>query len=151
MPTLFDEKLKDFKKQFEAIPKRLPLFVIDSLDDKESQLEDLNISQLKKGIDSNSEDILPEYTQFTKDIKAAKGQPTDRVTLEDEGDFHSSITFDLNLDEIVYYATDEKTDKLLDKYGDNVLGLNKKSRIEVKELILEDLYSIIKKWILSQK
>ena len=42
------------------------------------------------------EDITPSYKPYTVMVKEQKGQPTDRVTLKDTGDFHRSITFEVS-------------------------------------------------------
>lgn len=63
------------------------------------------------------------YRPLTISIKKSKGQPTDRVTLKDTGDFHSSIKVELTPDGILFTATDRKTLELMAKYGDSILGL----------------------------
>lgn len=46
-----------------------------------------------KGIDGN-EKRLKGYTRQTIRLKIAKGQPADRTTLKDTGEFYASITID---------------------------------------------------------
>lgn len=86
------------------------------------ELQQLQLNEGKRG--DNSE-ITPEYTPFTKVIKRAKGQPSDRVTLKDSGDFWKSIKTSPTDSFVELYATDKKTNELLAKYGELVLGLNK--------------------------
>lgn len=143
--TVFDEKLKSFIANTKRVSNTIVELSMDSLNDKESQIEDLNLEQLNVGIDANSEEIIPKYTERTVEIKKAKGQPFDRVTLKDEGDFHKSITYKVNAKNIEYTATDPKTEALTDKYGEDVLGLNANSKARVKELILEDLADNVRK------
>jgi hypothetical protein len=90
----------------------------------ESLVKELQQKQLNEGKRSNNTEITPEYTPFTKVLKRAKGQPTDRVTLKDRGDFWKSITTSPTDRFVEIYATDKKTNDLLAKYGDEVLGLN---------------------------
>lgn len=96
---------------------------------------DLNLSQLFEGKDSEGKEITPEYTPFTKAIKKAKGQPTDRVTLKDEGDFYNSFKLESQKFPVEFFATDKKTAGLVEKYGESIFGLNKKS----KEVFVQDI------------
>lgn len=86
-------------------------------------LEDANTAQLAAGLDSDGHAIEPEYAPLTVDIKQQKGQTSDRVTLRDSGDFYSSIIAQVDATEFEMVATDMKTPALLEKYGDEVLGL----------------------------
>lgn len=91
----------------------------------EQLVTSLNRAQLQNsGTDNQSRVIRPAYTRRTVQIKRAKGQPTNRVTLRDTGDFHDSIKADFTGDEITLSATDPKTRELLAKYGPEVLGLD---------------------------
>ncbi len=73
----------------------------------------------------NLKSIGGDYSPFTKIEKARKGQPTDRVTLKDEGDFYRSFNvipfkggFTIEAD------TFKDGQDLQDRWGDNILGLN---------------------------
>jgi len=90
----------------------------------ENLVKELQQSQLNEGKRGDNTEIAPEYTPFTKTLKRAKGQPTDRVTLKDRGDFWKSITTSPTDRFVEIYATDKKTDELLAKYGEEILGLN---------------------------
>lgn len=96
--------------------------------DTGQNLVNFNQEQLYEGIRSDSSTIEPEYAELTKIIKAAKGQPFDRVTLKDTGDFYDSIKVDVNSDTFELFATDEKTVKLVTKYGDSILGITDSSK-----------------------
>ena len=104
----------------------------------------LILQQHDEGIDGDGEKLKSGaltailfdefYAQFTTQIKKSKGQPTDRVTLKDTGDFYKShkvvqwgngftITADTLKDdtdlievwgEKILYLTDENIDKILD-------------------------------------
>lgn len=63
------------------------------------------------------------YAPFTIEIKKLKGQPTTRVTLRDEGDFHSSFFIDFQDGGFQIKASDWKANKLMFEYGDEILGL----------------------------
>lgn len=63
------------------------------------------------------------YKPLTISIKMEKGQPYDRVTLRDEGDFHRSFFVEAGGDSFRIDATDGKRNKLVKKYGANIFGL----------------------------
>lgn len=76
-----------------------------------------------------------DYTPFTKEIKREKGQPTDRVTLKDTGEFYMSFRvipyrggFEITADGFKQgdISTGGNVD-LLDEFGDNILGLNQEN------------------------
>mgnify|MGYP000929199462 FL=1 len=63
------------------------------------------------------------YSPFTIEIKEQKGQPTNRVTLRDEGDFESSFYLEVGDKQFEIKASDFKTEDLIKKYGRQILGL----------------------------
>jgi hypothetical protein len=65
------------------------------------------------------------YTPITIEIKRMKGQPTNRVTLRDEGDFESSFYLVISDKQFEIKASDWKTEELVEKYGSSILGLTK--------------------------
>lgn len=96
---------------------------------------DLNTkSQLyQQGIDSNGIS-LNEYTRnngysnYTKAIKESKGQPTDRITLNDTGEFYRSFRTKLFGSEIIIFANPNKEDtNLYDEWGADIVGLTDES------------------------
>lgn len=81
-------------------------------------------------------DYMP-YRPLTIEIKTAKGQPTDRVTLRDEGDFHESMFIEIGDKGFEIKASDFKTEHLIAKYGRQILGLTDEN---LKKLIWEYIY-----------
>lgn len=63
------------------------------------------------------------YTRVTVEMKKMKGQPHNRVTLKDTGDFHASIDLQRKENEVLIFATDWKTGELIEKYGEQILWL----------------------------
>ena len=66
------------------------------------------------------------YKPFTIAVKKQKGQPTDRVTLRDTGDFERSFHLEIGRDAFIVTADDWKTDELMEKYG-KIFGLTQKN------------------------
>ena len=69
-------------------------------------------------------------------IKRAKNQPTSRVTLRDEGDFHSSFYIEFTEDSFTIKASDEKAEYLEFAYGSDIFGLTPENKEELSEYYL---------------
>lgn len=109
----------------------------------EADALDLNLSQLFDGKDSDGKEITPGYSPFTIMIKKQKGQPTDRVTLKDEGDFYNSFFLNATKFPIVFDSKDLKSPMLTEKYGSQIFGLGDKSKEEFVQDIkpeVQDFY-----------
>ena len=82
-------------------------------------------SQLFKGKNSEGDRIVPLYKPLTIKIKKEKGDPWDRVTLADTGEFYDTLIIEGYDDyyKIEFSPTLEYGRKLIEKYGSNVLGI----------------------------
>lgn len=88
------------------------------------------------------------YSPVTIAIKEAKGQPTNRVTLRDEGDFESSFFLEVGDKQFEIKASDFKTEDLIKKYGRQILGLTDENiAILIWQYIYPDLMDEAKKQI----
>ena len=109
-----------------------------ALQDNEEFIVELNSEDqlFEKGINSQGVSIADykPYTPFSVKIKKEKGQPTGRVTLRDEGDFHLSFYLAISDDEMEIKASDEKVGSLSRKYGESILGLTESNLNEVVEV-----------------
>jgi len=86
------------------------------------------------------------YSPFTIAIKKRKGQPTDRVTLKDTGDFYRSYVIIPFNGGFTIDADGEKEDKnLFDIYGDDILLPSQESLDLIAEYYEEQLIEYIKK------
>lgn len=65
------------------------------------------------------------YSPVTVEEKRIRGQPYNRVTLRDTGDFESSFYIRYTGDSFEIAASDWKTDDLVRKYGKEIFGLNR--------------------------
>lgn len=92
--------------------------------EEEDTIIDMNISQLyDSGERRDGKKITPEYAPETVAIKKKKGQPTNRVTLRDTFDWQASFWVQFYPDGFEIKASDWKTERLTQKYGDEILGL----------------------------
>lgn len=105
-----------------------------ALEQNQQKIVEANAEQLYEyGINSLGIriDTYQPYTPYTVRIKQEKGQPYDRVTLRDTGDFQKS--FEVVFEPVGFYitATDYKTQDLIDKYGAKIFGLTKENMQEI--------------------
>lgn len=125
-----------------------------ALNDRFTQDEIIRLNTIDQlfdqGIDSMGAS-LGIYQPFTIAIKRRKGQPTDRVTLKDEGDFYKSFVVIVNSDSFDIEADDfSKYDRpLFEVYGEDVAGLTEFNKQRIKEVILVKYVEYLRKTILS--
>ena len=95
--------------------------------DNEAYIVDLNAEEqlFEQGINRLGVEIsdYAPYSPVTIAIKEAKGQPTNRVTLRDTGDFEASFFLEVGDKQFEIKASDFKTEDLIKKYGRQILGL----------------------------
>lgn len=109
--------------------------------DNEAYIVDLNAEEqlYEQGVNNlgvSISDYAP-YSPVTIEIKKAKGQPTNRVTLRDEGDFESSFFLEVGQNQFEIKASDWKTEELIKKYGRQILGLTDEN---IERLIWDFIY-----------
>lgn len=109
------------------------------------------IDQLyEKGIDSLGNPITglygAEYAPLTVQIKRAKGQRYDHITLRDTGKFYKSFYvlvqkdyFEINADDTSHYDA-----PLFQVYGEDVAGLTEDNKERLRELILENYINFLR-------
>jgi hypothetical protein len=136
-------RLRDFDKRSEEI-------VIQVSKQFEAEILDMNTQEqlFNKGIDADG-DSLGKYATLTKQIKAGLGQPTNRVTLKDTGDFHDSFFARFVGKNIAIGATDEKAEKLEDRYGKAIYGLTDDNLQEVIDMVRPEMINEFRKRILK--
>ena len=96
------------------------------------------------GSDGNS---IGKYSNYTINIKKEKGQPTDRVTLKDTGEFYKSfrvrwIASGNGMIQITANTMKEDTD-LLVAWGKEILGLNEDSLSQLRYIATAKLKTIL--------
>jgi len=114
-------------------------------------IERLNTDEqmYKQGERADGAAITPPYTAFTKAIKQMTGQPTNRVTLRDTGDFHKSVSVKWGKTEFKLVANDPKTPDLVRKYSPQILGLSDDSIDKLNVFLRPKLQNDFKKFVLK--
>lgn len=109
----------------------------------EDQLYEQGINRL--GV--NIMDYAP-YSPLTIEIKKEKGQPHNRVTLRDEGDFEQSFYVEADRQQFTIKAADWKTEDLIQRYGRQILGLTEENKIIlIRAYIYPELKAKTKEYI----
>jgi hypothetical protein len=110
----------------------------EAITEHSDEIADLNTEQLRKGEKSDG------GTTGTYRNYSYKGRFSP-VDLYDTGDFHKSIKPKAFGKAFEMVATDEKTEMLQDRYGDEILGLTDKNITEAGEIITETLIENLRK------
>lgn len=128
---------RDLPKQAKEIANKFKTEILDYI--REKQLFD-------EGIDGKGNKLLG-YKPFTIGIKRQKGQPTNRTTLFDTGNFFKG--FDLiytDQNALGVFSRDSKTPDLVEKYGADIFTFTAENIKEIDSKIFEE--NLIK-WILN--
>ena len=98
-----------------------------------------------KGEDSEGES-LGEYSPFTVELKKQKGQPFDRITLFDSGDFYRSFKLFIGSNYIEIQSDPVKEDgtDLLVEFGEDVLGLQEDQLDKLRDMLIPVMIKITK-------
>ena len=123
--------------------KNIDSVILEITEEKETQ--DFLINILQDQLFTTGEDgnglSLGEYSPVTIQIKKRKGQPTDRITLKDTGDFYNSYELQPFEGGFVIDGNGKKegTDLFL-KYGDDILKPNDETLTEIAEFYEDKLF-----------
>lgn len=103
----------------------------------------------EKGINSDGislEEIGGEYSPVTVQIKTEKGQPVDRITLKDTGEFYDTWVVRLGSKEFEIAANPLKDEtNLFDEWGEEIVGLTDESLDKLINEILPKIQAEIKR------
>lgn len=95
--------------------------------ENEAYIVDMNAEEqlYEQGVNNLGVSIMDyrPYSEITIEVKKAKGQPINRVTLRDEGNFESSFFLEVGKENFEIKASDFKTEHLIKMYGRQILGL----------------------------
>lgn len=115
-------------------------YIAQIIEEHDYEIIDMNTQDqlYEQGITATGVSIMDyaPYSDVTIEIKQAKGDPYDRVTLRDEGDFHRSFYLQIDNDKFTFDAEDWKTRELLKEYGDEIMGLTQHNIEELEKGII---------------
>lgn len=146
------DALQQLKNRLVEVNNQLTsgLLIRNAVSENEAYILDLNTEEqlYEEGINRLGVKIADyePYSEMTIQIKMEKGQPYDRVTLRDEGDFQDSFYMDVGNSSFEIKAGDVKTEQLIAKYGRQVLGLtNENLQKIITEYIYPDVLGVVKR------
>ena len=116
----------------------------------EDEIKEINVhQQYDLGQDRNGDAITPEYAESTIRYKRRKGQPTDRVTLQDTGQYHDTFKIRYEDEGFELYANDWKAGFLDKKYGKEIYGLQDEEARELADQVYQPRMILKLKTMLS--
>ena len=127
----YNATLRNLEYRLRAFKDSLPMLLEDIVRDK----EDVIVSAIaddqlyRRGINGKGEKIMSyrPYTATTIKIKKRKWHSTTRVTLRDTGAFHESMHVVFDSEGFYITASDDKTQDLVEKYGEEIFRLTNKN------------------------
>ncbi len=93
----------------------------DSLDETMDAVEDINRERMLDGVKADGK-MMPHYSYISRTVY---GYPDEPIKLKDTGAFQAGITAKREGENIAQDSTDSKTDMLVERYGDEILGIGK--------------------------
>lgn len=115
--------LEQLKNQVKKIEASFNVGLRQSIDKNKAEVKRIQTDlQLFQGKNAEGTDIRPFYAPSTIRIKQRNGQPIDRVTLRDKGDFYSTIEVEPRETDFKISSQIEYAGFLTAKYA-NILGI----------------------------
>ena len=122
----YNATLRNLEYRLRAFKDSLPMLLEDIVRDKEDVIVSAIADDQLYGRGEKIMDYMP-YAPKTIQNKKRKGQPTTRVTLRDTGAFHESMYVVFDSEGFYITASDEKTQDLVEKYGEEIFRLTDKN------------------------
>jgi hypothetical protein len=124
------DRMEQLKREYETL-------ITISVEDTAADFKKMNTEQMYEGVLNNGEPIQPEYAVSTIARKKSKGQPYDRVTLRDKGDFYRGYHLQVINGELVEDSNVQYAPDLEKKYTPKIYGLNEENHETYVNFYLE--------------
>jgi diphthamide synthase subunit DPH2 len=119
---------------------------VESFNDTSKDYTRVNAEQMYLGKLSTGQEITPGYAASTIAYKKRKGQPYNRVTLRDTGEFHKKMFAVADNDKIFLGSDTYYANYLAERYTDKIFGLDPENR---KEYSFGSFYMALKRKVES--
>lgn len=142
-------KVAELTAKLKALtPTKVEALALEVIGKHAAEFIKLNEAQLFEGKTDRGADIKPQYASASYANYKLKYNPLGVVDLFLTGAFYGSFFLYATQFPIFIFATDEKTNKLVDKYGANIFGLTKEHLSEIsRQDILPDFGKAIREAI----
>ena len=128
-----------------AIESQSNLLISTLIKVREKMIVAANVEQMNSGERAEKgRKILPRYAPSTVKYKRRKGQPFNRVTLKDSGDFHKSVYVTFTNKGFVLGARDSKVKYIEPKYTPEIYGLNEDNIKKLQDIVKGDMIKLVK-------
>ena len=118
-----DTILNDFNVTVERLRTSINESIRTSFEQNKDVVKTMQTEeQMYLGINADGNAITPDYAKATINYKKRTGQPYDRVTLKDSGDFYDSMKLIIGNNSMFIMNTKKYWIYLIDKYAD-ILGI----------------------------
>lgn len=145
------DKLTDIISKLNSVSeKEFESKILEIVDSKKNEVLDMNTSQLFSGRDSSDQNMTSYYSEGYAEMKnlmnptPGLGNPDLKLT----GDFYKGFFLKDDTFPISFSSTDNKTEMLTQKYGENIFGLDndnlEKLRQDIKPEIQEYIGSVLR-------
>ena len=114
---------------------------IESIVDDNEALLDLNRRQLKE--EHKTAKGKPVSPQYSRSYAAFKGFKTPNLFLT--GEFQRAFTIEAKGKAFNISSSDDKTEKLTDKYGTDIFGISKEDQQDAQAITIKELAKVYKK------
>lgn len=154
MPQYFNSSIKNLVYRLRKFRAILDEELKDEILKHENVIVQMvaNEQLYDEGIEGRGIEIMSyqPYTAKTIKIKQKKGQPYDRVTLRDTGEFHDSLHVEFDDEGFYVTSTDDKAKYLLSRYGKTIFRLtNENLNTLLNQYIRPELSEKLKKKLLN--
>jgi hypothetical protein len=130
--------IDNYLLELRLLEKNLENEINKIIEEKQGFLVGLIKNRLyQHGVDAFGKKILPSYSPSTIDYKKEKHQRTAFVTLRDKGDFYKGIFVEVKNWVILASSIDGKTEHLISKYGEGILGFTQDEQDQIIFSIIE--------------
>lgn len=153
MSQYYNTSLKNLVHRLRKLKEILNEELTDEIMANEDIIIEMIHDQLYSGLDGYTRSIHPPYAPRTIKRKLRKGQPTDRVTLRDTGEFYKSLHVAYDGDGFYIASNDrELSDILKARYGEPILRLsNENLTFLLRTFIRPSLKEKLKNRILNDR
>lgn len=124
------DKLKNFPKEE---------MVQNAVKNNQKFVVNLNREQMLDGKDANDAPITPGYAASTKERKRRLGQPTNKVTFFEQGEFHGKMFLKDDREGIEIDSNSNTTKFLVKRSGSDIFGITDKNADKIGDKILPEL------------
>lgn len=141
------EVLTELVTRLRAYRDSLSDLVVEVLEENKTFIEDAVIMQLQRG-ERGDGLILPNYSPVSV---YAYGKPPGPIKLFDTGAFYRGITARVNPKAVEMVSTDSKTEKIFDRFGEEVIEVQEGNwEVIQSEILLPQLLIKSERYLLNR-